>query len=240
MKKRKTRRPSIARRSHELTLTRDCEDVYFTRNGGFYAIGFFVSLFMCVPWVYGVMYEESWRAAGVAACGIALLVLTNMLFKRLLPAPTALGHQAAKHLKGFRMYLETAEQNRLEAMHPPERTPALFEKYLPYAIALDVENEWGDQFRDVLALAAAGVAASAYQPPWYDAAGDSDDFSGSGFGESFSSSIGESLSQAAVPPPGSSSGFSSGSGGGSSFGGGYSGGGGSSGGGGGGGGGGGW
>ncbi len=240
LKKGKTRRPSIARRRHELTVTRDCEDVYHTRNGGLYAFGLFVSLFACAPWVYGVMYEQSLRAAGIAACGIVLLVLTNMLFKRLLPAPTALGHQAAKHLMGFRMYLETAEQNRLEAMHPPERTPAQFEKYLPYAIALDVENEWGDQFRGVLALAAAGVAAGVYQPPWYDVAGDTDGFSGSGFGESFSSSIGESLSQAAVPPPGSSSGFSSGSGGGSSFGGGYSGGGGSSGGGGGGGGGGGW
>jgi uncharacterized membrane protein YgcG len=229
-----------------LTIDRT-EDGYhrLSRNSGLYIVGFFASLFAGAPWVYGVIYGASWRAAGIAACGVALLVLTNMLFKRLLPAPTALGHEVKRHLKGFRMYLETAEQNRLEALHPPERTPALFEKYLPYAIALDVENEWGDQFRDVLVLAAAGgmAVAGGYQPYWYDSGMDSDVFSARNFGESFSSSIGDSLSQASVAPPGSSSGFSSGSGGGFSggdySGGGFSGGG-SSGGGGGGGGGGGW
>ncbi len=247
LKKSKARRPWLARRTHENTVTRECDDVYHTRNGGLYGFGFFASLFAGAPWIYGAINETSWRAAGIAACGIAMLVLTNMLFKRLLPAPTALGHEVKKHLKGFRMYLATAEQNRLDTLHPPERTPALFEKYLPYAIALDVENEWGDQFRNVLALAAAGgavgMAAGGYQPHWYDVSTDSEGFSAANFGESFSSSIGESLSQAAVAPPGSSSGFSSGSGGGFSggdfSGGGFSGGG-FSGGGGGGGGGGGW
>ena len=243
LKRSKSRAPWIARRRHETAVKHDCDGVYHTRNSGFYTVGFFISLFAIAPWIYGLIYEASWRAALIAGGGIALLVLINMLFKRLLPAPTRLGHEVKRQLKGFRMYLATAEQDRLQALHPPERTPALFEKYLPYAIALDVENEWGDQFRDVLALAlatgAAGVAAGAYQPLWYDTSGDMDGFTGSGFGESFSSSIGDSLSQAAVAPPGRSSGFSTGSGGGFSSGG-FSGGGGSSGGGGGGGGGGGW
>ena len=244
LKKSRSRRPWIARRAHESMVTRDCEDVYHTRNGGLVVVGRIASFIAIVPWFYGLTYETSWRTAGIAACGIALLVLTNMLFKRLLPAPTALGHEVKRHLKGFRMYLATAEQNRLDALHPPERTPALFERYLPYAIALDVENEWGDQFRDVLALAVAGgiagAAAGGYEPYWYDSGSDSDAFSARDFGESFSSSIGDSLSQAAVAPPGTSSGFSSDSGGFSSTDFGGSSGGGSSGGGGGGGGGGGW
>jgi uncharacterized membrane protein YgcG len=218
LKKSKARRPWLARRTHENTVKRECDDVYHSRNGGLYGVGFFASLFAGAPWVYGLIHEASWRAALIAACGVALLALTNMLFRRLLPAPTKLGHQVKRQLAGFRMYLATAEQNRLEALHPPERTPALFERYLPYAIALDVENEWAHQFSDVLAAAALGgaVAASGYQFGWYDSGMDSDGFSARDFGGNFSGSLGSSLSEAAVPPPGTSSGFSSGSGGGSS------------------------
>jgi len=31
-------------------------------------------------------------------------------------------------------------------MAPPERTPALFQAYLPYALALGVENRWSENF----------------------------------------------------------------------------------------------
>jgi len=54
-------------------------------------------------------------------------------------------------IEGFTMYLSVAEKERLELLHPPEKTPELFEKYLPYAFALDVENEWSEQFAEVLA-----------------------------------------------------------------------------------------
>ena len=40
-------------------------------------------------------------------------------------------------------------------MTPPKDTPELFETYLPYAIALGVENHWAERFQSVLAAAAA-------------------------------------------------------------------------------------
>ena len=40
-------------------------------------------------------------------------------------------------------------------MSRPQDTPELFERYLPYAIALGVENRWADRFAGVLAAAAA-------------------------------------------------------------------------------------
>ena len=43
----------------------------------------------------------------------------------------------------------------LEALAAPEKTPELFEKFLPYALALNVEHEWSEQFADVLKAAAA-------------------------------------------------------------------------------------
>ena len=58
-------------------------------------------------------------------------------------------------IAGFERYLSITEENRLEMLHPPEKTPELFERYLPYAIALGVENRWAGKFAAVLAAAAA-------------------------------------------------------------------------------------
>jgi len=153
-----------------------------------------------------------------------------LLFYHLMKAPTRLGRELMDQLEGFRRYLTIAEQDRLAFRHPPRKTPEHFEKFLPYALALDVEQEWAEYFSDLIESSPDGTVQS-YGPTWY---------SGS-TGHSFSSgrfagALGGSLAAAVTSSstaPGSSSGFS---GGGSGF----SGGGGSSGGGGGGGGGGGW
>jgi len=152
---------------------------------------------------------------------IAGLVALNAVFIKLLKAPTPVGRKVMDAVEGFKMYLSAAEAPRIKILHPPDRTPRLFEAYLPFALALDVEAQWAEQFSDVLAKA--GESQGGYSPVWYH----SGNWSGFNAG-SFTSSIGSSLSSAissASTPPGSSSG---------------SGGGGSSGGGGGGGGGGGW
>lgn len=53
-------------------------------------------------------------------------------------------------IEGFKMYLGTAERNQLEAFNPPKVTPAVFEQYLPYAIALDIADVWGKHFQSLL------------------------------------------------------------------------------------------
>jgi uncharacterized membrane protein len=98
-------------------------------------------------------------------------------------------------------------------------TPELFEKYLPYAVALGVEKAWSARFAS--ALAQAGKPEAEYAPSWY--AGP--DFASLG-AAGFAAALGSSLSSAvasASSAPGSSSG---GGGGGSSGGGGGGGGGG--------------
>ncbi len=60
-------------------------------------------------------------------------------------------------IEGFRMYLGTAEGESLQRMHPPNMTPELFEKFLPYALALDVDSEWAEKFSGVLERAAADL-----------------------------------------------------------------------------------
>jgi uncharacterized membrane protein len=132
-------------------------------------------------------------------------------------APTIEGRQVLDHVAGFKQYLSVTERERLDRMTPPEDTPQLFEKYLPYAIALGVENRWAKRFESVLAAAAAqGQSGFAWysgsRSPWSDP---------EGFTNSVGSSLASTVSSASTAP-----GSSSGSGGGGSSGGGGGGGGG--------------
>lgn len=145
---------------------------------------------------------------------LGFLIVVNLFFIYLLKAPTPFGRQLMDQIEGFKLYLSTAEQNRLEIMHPPQMTPELFERYLPYALALGVENQWSEQFATYLKQAA--LDPQEYQPSWYS--GHSFDLSGSGsrsFG-AISSGMASTLSAASMPPSSSSGGggFSGGGGGG--------------------------
>ena len=101
----------------------------------------------------------------MAAVGFAAMGFLNALFYHLLKAPTLTGRKIMDQIEGFKLYLSVAEKERLNLLNPPEKTPALFEKYLPFALALDVENAWSEQFAEVLAKA--GTGAQPYSPVWY-------------------------------------------------------------------------
>jgi uncharacterized membrane protein YgcG len=142
-----------------------------------------------------------------------------------LQAATKEGRKLMDQIEGFRQYLSVAEEDRLEYLNPPKKTPELFEKFLPYAIALDVENTWAKKFTGVLAAAGVGAAVSS----WY--VGDTHN---TGNVSSFTDRLGDGLSStisSAATAPGSTGGGGGGSGGGGSSGGGSSGGGGGGGGG---------
>jgi uncharacterized membrane protein len=126
---------------------------------------------------------------------------------------------------GFKMFLTAVDADRLQTLQttiPPEKTPQLFERFLPYALALGVEHAWAEQFSQVLARAVAAGAGggTSYSPSWYAGAGFAS-FSASEFTSSFSSSFSSAVSSSSAAP-----GSSSGSGGGGSSGGGGGGGGG--------------
>jgi uncharacterized membrane protein YgcG len=71
-------------------------------------------------------------------------------------------------IAGFKMYMETAEEHRLNILNPPDRTPELFEKLFPYAMALGVDNKWCQKFDSVL-------KQFNYTPQWYGGGGLSTD-----------------------------------------------------------------
>jgi uncharacterized membrane protein YgcG len=132
-------------------------------------------------------------------------------------APTPEGRAILDHIAGFKQYLSITEGERLDRMTPPKDTPEIFEKYLPYAIALGVENHWARRFAGVLAAASASgqqgfLWYSGSSSPWENP---------TGFADSVGSSLSSTISSASTAP-----GSSSGSGGGGSSGGGGGGGGG--------------
>jgi len=183
---------------------------------------FFSALVMttfAVPFTAGLF-------AGLFLLGHALLLGASLalaaggvlayVFYHLLKAPTALGAHTMDQIDGFKLFLETAEKDRLEILNPPNVTPQLFESFLPYAIALDCENQWSKKFE--AQAAAAGIGGEqGYTPIWYS--GNSFSRLGTaGFAAALGSSLGSAAASAATAPGSSSGsgggGFSGGGGGG--------------------------
>jgi uncharacterized membrane protein len=137
---------------------------------------------------------------------IALLIAQLVIYFYLLKAPTKEGRKVMDHIEGFKLYLSVAEKDELELRNPPEKTPELFEKYLPYAMALGVENKWGERFTSILARA---MEEGTYHPNWYTGA-TLMAITSSSFAHDFGSSFSSAVSSSSIAPGSSSGGFGGG------------------------------
>jgi len=145
----------------------------------------------------------------------SLTALCFAIFAAIMPARTVAGVRTRAAIRGFREFLSRVDAKRLASI---PLTPELFERYLPYAIALGVERRWARSFAGICTV----------PPQWYTGSHPIDSFDPS----TFSQSLGQ-LSNATIaamtssPRSGDGSGFSGGDGGGGYSGGGDGGGGGS-------------
>ena len=211
---------SAAIKGHAAALKKFYQRVYFFANGGLVVPAVLIGV-LTVVLVAGLA-EFTPFTIGALLLGGALLIWFGYLMK----APTQLGRRTLDKIAGFKMYLTVAEADELRRIEgiagpAPEKTTALFERYLPYAVALDVEQPWAEQF-EVLFMQLSAQQGSAYRPGWYVG-----DRSVSNFGR-FTSNLSSSLTtaiSASSTAPGSSSGVggggSSGGGGGGGGGGGW-------------------
>jgi hypothetical protein len=139
-------------------------------------------------------------------------VFFNAIFHHLLKAPTQAGRGVLDKIEGFKRFLSAVDGDRLNRSMPPEKTPEMFEKYLPYALALDVEQAWAEKFSGVFNEAqASGQGASAYSPSWYSGSA-WNSLGAGGFVSSLSGSFSSAISSSSTAP-GSSSGGGGGGGG---------------------------
>ncbi|MBI3662348.1 MAG: DUF2207 domain-containing protein [Acidobacteria bacterium] len=129
-----------------------------------------------------------------------------------MPARTLKGSQALEGVLGFEEFLGRVEADRFERM---VKTPQLFEKYLPFAMALGVEKNWTKAFEGIC-----------NQPPDWYRGGDFTSFRPTSFVNSLNQMSTQAAStMASAPRSSGSSGFggggSSGGGGGGGGGGGF-------------------
>jgi uncharacterized membrane protein YgcG len=161
----------------------------------------------------GAIWAAAQGSAWVSpvALGIAGVVsgLTLLVFAPLMPARTEAGARAREAALGFREFLSRVETDRYRRMIT---SPEMFERYLPYAMAFDVEEKWARAFEDIYR-----------EPPsWYTGTG-TGQFHASAFSSRMSalSSAASSTMASSPSSSGSSGGGSSGGGSGGGGGGGF-------------------
>jgi uncharacterized membrane protein YgcG len=126
----------------------------------------FMSLF-AIPFFLAEIYVFTTIGLEIGFLSVLLILVIlvmNILFYQWMKAPTLYGRKMMDKIEGFKMYLSVAEGSRIQMMGAPEKNIGLYEKYLPYAIALDVENAWTRQFNNIIERIS---SESGYQPGWY-------------------------------------------------------------------------
>lgn len=86
----------------------------------------------------------------ISAIRVLMFIISIILFFvqfRFYPLykKTEQGAQLSEHALGLKEYLSIAEKDRLEFHFNPKNNPELFEKLLPYAIALGVDKQWAQE-----------------------------------------------------------------------------------------------
>ncbi|MDZ7645077.1 MAG: DUF2207 domain-containing protein [Woeseiaceae bacterium] len=199
---------SAAREAHRNSLRRDYRNRMFRTNALMNLPPILLFLLTIVLAFHGG------GATPFVFVVLGITVAVMGVFAWLMKVPTAVGRKLLDEADGFVEYLEIAEKDELNLRNPPDKTPQLFERYLPFALALGVEQAWTERFSSVFARLQ-GADGAPYHPAWYHGSSSGFDFSSraAGLGGSLDSAISSSMS-----PPGSSSGsgggFSGGGGGG--------------------------
>jgi uncharacterized membrane protein YgcG len=142
-------------------LSRNYGSAYFRWNL-LYTIGALALSFVLV--VLAATQTVTWTIWHTI--GVLALAVLNIGFMYLMPAPTAKGQETRTAIEGFKLYMEKAEQLQLNAVQPgseapPPMTTERYERFLPYAVALGVEEPWTKHFERLIP-----EEAARYSPVW--------------------------------------------------------------------------
>jgi uncharacterized membrane protein len=142
--------------------------------------------------------------------GFVLSCVIFMVINSLMPAKTVKGVATKEYILGLKLYLQIAEKDRLQFNNAPEKKPEIFEKLLPYAMVLGVDEAWAKEFEGIYTV----------PPQWYEGY-HGGAFSAIAFNHSLSSFNSMASSSMGSAPGGSGGGGFSGGGGGGGGGGGW-------------------
>jgi hypothetical protein len=94
-----------------------------------------------------IVYLLKTVASGVSLSFSLMLVaflLINLGWGPRLKRKSPLGRQVSDQIAGFRQFLEKVDQDKLDRLNPAGSAQEDLDRYLPYAIALEVKEAWGD------------------------------------------------------------------------------------------------
>lgn len=114
------------------------------RKVGLSSLGLLVFLGM----VAAIGYKVASQVSATYCFILVALVVINVVCAPTLKRITKKGAQALDEMEGFRQFLVAVEQDELNRLNAPNLTPQMMSDYLPYAIALDVKEAWGDHLAD--------------------------------------------------------------------------------------------
>ncbi|HWN19672.1 MAG TPA: DUF2207 domain-containing protein [Gemmatimonadales bacterium] len=109
------------------------------RVGAIVVVGLIISL--------GVVLSAKFQLTPVPFILAALVTgLIVFLFSRYMPARTTAGARTLERLLGFEEFLSRVEKENYERV---VKTPEMFERYLPFAMAFGVERKWAKAFQNI-------------------------------------------------------------------------------------------
>ncbi|SOE19601.1 Predicted membrane protein [Spirosomataceae bacterium TFI 002] len=182
------------------------EGVNVIRN---YALTFMSSIIPIISIALGFFCLVNYGGHfGVIASLMGFMIAIGYFFSRWFQKPTEQGTALMDYVAGLKKYLKYTEEDRLKILNPPDFSFEHFEKMLPYAIALNLADEWQHQFEVVNPTEARNHTSFM----WFNG-NNVNSYRDFDFND-----VSDTISSAAIPPSTSSSsgggGFSGGGGGG--------------------------
>src|SRR5581483_10998055 len=108
---------------------------------GYFFLGVGISAAPLILGKWLDLFTAPWMA--VLAGGISVLIA--YLFGRVMASKTLLGARTWVQVRGFEEFIDRVDADRLRRM--PADT---FEKYLPYAMAFGLEQQWAQKFAGII------------------------------------------------------------------------------------------
>ena len=142
-------------------LKRGGEGSYFTPNTGWWWGGWIIIAMTVVVLIVLGGASLNPLLVPLGFFGIVTQAIIAVVFLKLLKAPTPEGAKIRAEVEGFRQFLVKRQQNH------PQMNPPMFEKFLPYAIALDVENAWSKRFEADAVAGGYTAYTDDVRPSWY-------------------------------------------------------------------------
>ena len=146
------------------TLTRQLF-AYFSLKNLISAIG---TILFSIPFIGGDIIGMAASIVFLPIFSIPILFFTaalNVIFYHLMKQPTKEGRKVMDQIDGFKLFLSTTERYRINQLPSITVRPEILEKLLPFAMALDVESEWGEQLNQ--AILSSKQDPTKFHPVWY-------------------------------------------------------------------------